>query len=101
MCARILEYLRFDDLRMEIRLTGEYFYEVFFYLLITYFFIIYTYSIKGYIGYANQNKSHHCESSHSAWGSFVLLLRGFLSDRGYSSGEGRFNTGYRNRTDAC
>jgi hypothetical protein len=42
-------------------LTGSYFFcTIFFYLLTAYFFIIYMYSIKVNIGYANQNKNHHC-----------------------------------------
>jgi hypothetical protein len=83
-------------------LVGPYFFcAVFFYLLTVYFVIIYIYSIKVNTGYANQNKNHHCEFSHPAWGGFVLLLRGFLSDGDYTSGQRRFNNGCRIRTGTC
>ena len=83
-------------------MVGPHFFcAVFFYLLTVYFFIIYMYSIKVNIGYANQNKNHHCKYSHAAWGSLILLLRGFLSDRDYNSGERWFNSDYRIRINTC
>jgi hypothetical protein len=46
-------------------------------------------------GYASQSEDCYCWCSHPAWGSLVLLLRGFLPHRECGSGKSCFTSRFR------